>query len=335
MKAVVLEKIGGPDNLKIQEIDTPEPGPGEIRVKIKAAALNRRDFWITIGLYPSIKLPCILGSDGAGVIDITGEGVNPSLKGMEVIIYPARDWGDDPRAQGSNFRVLGMPDQGTFAEYICIPANEICPKPEYLTWEQAASIPVAGLTSWRAVTTQGEVGKGRRVLITGVGGGVASFALFWSVKLGADVYVSSGSEEKINWAKSLGAIDGINYHDKNGYTNLAKKIGGFDVIIDSAGGDAVNELLNGLRPAGRYVFYGATLRNPSSGLEMARLFFRHIRIQGTTMGTLEEFNTMMSFLCDNQIVPVVDKVFPLESAVEAHKFMQNFSQTGKIVLTNK
>jgi zinc-binding alcohol dehydrogenase/oxidoreductase len=87
--------------------------------------------------------------------------------------------------------------------------------------------------------------------------------------------------------------------------------------------------------AGRYVFYGATLRNPSSGLEMARLFFRHIRIQGTTMGTLEEFNTMMSFLCDNQIVPVVDKVFPLESAVEAHKFMQNFSQTGKIVLTNK
>lgn len=335
MRAVVLEKIGGPDNLTIQEVSTPEPKTGEVRIKILASALNRRDLWITVGLYPGIRLPCVLGTDGAGVVESTGKGVDASLLHKEVIIYPACNWGDNQSAYGPEFRVLGMPDQGTFAEYICVPANDIFPKPEYLSWEQAAAIPVAGLTSWRAVTTQGEVKKGQRVLVTGAGGGVAGFAIQWCVKLGAEVYVSTGSDSKLSWARTIGAVGGVNYHNENCYTELSKKAGGFDVIIDSAGGDTVNQLLASLKPGGRYVFYGATMRNPSYGLEMARLFFRHIRIQGTTMGSPEEFNSMMDFLDKHKIMPVVDRVLPLEKVVEAHKLLENYSQTGKIVLQNQ
>ena len=334
MKAVILKDLGGPEKLQIKEVETPMPGPGEVRVQIQASALNRRDLWITIGLYPGIQLPCTTGSDGAGTVDMIGAGVDDSLIDQEVIIYPVLEWGDDPRASGPNFRVIGMPEQGTFAEYICIPAENAYPKPVHLSWEETASIPVAGLTSWRSVITQAEVNKGHRVLITGAGGGVASFALLWCINLGADVYVSSGSEEKINWAKSLGAIDGVDYHTKNCYKDLAKMAGGFDVIIDSAGGDSMNELLSTLKPAGRYVFYGATNLNPTQGLEMAKIFFRHIRIQGTTMGTANEFEDMLKFISEKNIVPVIDKIYSLIDVIEAHRHMENYSQTGKIVFNH-
>jgi zinc-binding alcohol dehydrogenase/oxidoreductase len=335
MKAVVLGELGGPENLSLKEVETPLPGPGEVRVALKASSLNRRDLWITVGLYPGIRLPCTTGSDGAGIIDKLGEGTDTSLIDQEVVIYPVLGWGDDPRAYGPEFRVLGMPEQGTFAEYICVPAENVHPKPVHLSWEQTAAIPVAGLTSWRGVVTQGEIKQGYRVLITGAGGGVASFALLWCLNIGAEVYISSGSEEKINWARSMGALDGVDYHVKNCYKDLSKRVGGFDVIIDSSGGDSVNELLSSLRPAGRYVFYGATKMNPSTGLEMAKLFFRHIRIQGTTMGTTQEFNDMMNLINTNKIEPVIDQVFSLDQIIEAHHLMENYSQTGKICLNHE
>lgn len=335
MKAIVLEKTGGPDSLILKQIPIPEPAQGEVRVKLIASALNRRDYWITLGLYPGMHLPCITGSDGTGIVDKIGEGVDPALINSAVIIYPGRNWGDNQWAYGPEFRVLGMPDQGTFAEYVCVPADCVYPKPQHLSWEQAAAIPVAGLTSWRAVMTQAEVKPDQRVLVTGSGGGVAGFAILWCLKLGAQVYVSSGSEEKIGQALKAGVIAGINYHKENCYRELAKKVGGFDVIIDSAGGDVLNQLLSTLKPAGRYVFYGATMRNPISGLEMARLFFRHIRLQGTTMGSPDEFRAMLSFVDTHRLTPAIDRVLPLAEIVQAHKLMENCSQNGKIVLSNQ
>ena len=335
MKAIILEKTGGPENLRVTDIPEPEPARGEVRVKLIASALNRRDYWITLGLYPGMQLPCITGSDGAGLVDKTGEGVDPALLNSAVIIYPGRNWGDSPLANSSDFRVLGMPDQGTFAQFICVPAYCISLKPQYLSWEQAAALPVAGLTAWRAVMTQAEVKSGQNVLVTGAGGGVAGFAVQLCLKLGARVYVSSGSEEKIAQAQNAGVIAGTNYHQENCYKDLAKKAGGFDVIIDSAGGDVLNQLLSTLKPAGRYVFYGATLLNPLSGLEMARLFFRQIRIQGTTMGSPDEFRAMLSFVDKHKIVPLIDRVFPLDEIVQAHKLMEHYAQNGKIVLLNQ
>ena len=335
MKAVVLSEKGGPDKLQIKEVDTPEPAAGEVRVKLNTSALNRRDYWITLGMYPTMRYPCIAGSDGAGVVDAAGAGVNKALIGKEVVVYPARAWGDEQRFYGPDFRVLGMPDQGTFAEYICVPATDIVDKPAHLNWEQAAAVPLAGLTSWRAVVTHGEVQPGQKVLVTGAGSGVSTFAIEWCVKLGAEVYVTSGSSEKINKVRELGASDGVSYREEDFTKQLKAMSGGFDLIIDSAGGDTINPLLATLNPAGRYVFFGATLGNASKGLEMARLFFGHIRIQGTTMGSPEEFKAMIDFVNEHKIEPVVDRVLPMSEAVAAHKLMENFSQMGKIVLQNR
>ncbi len=334
MKAVVLSEVGGPEKISVQEIDTPEPATGEVRVQLHASALNRRDYWMTKGLYPGMQLPCRPGSDGAGVVDAVGGGVDASLVGKQVVVYPARAWGDDPRAPGPEFRVLGMPDDGTFAQYICTPADTIYDKPAHLSWEQAAAIPLAGLTSWRAAVTQGEVQSGQNVLVTGAGGGVATFAIHWCHSKGANVYVSSGSAEKIAAAKQIGAIDGADYHDEDCYKTLRNLSGGFDLIIDSAGGESLNAMLDSLRMAGRYVFFGSTLGNPSKGLQMAKLFFKQARIQGTTMGSQAEFAAMLEWVAQKQIQPVIDRVLPLTAAPEAFRLMENFGHTGKIVLQN-
>lgn len=335
MKAVVLTGKDGPDSLKIEDVDTPQPGPGEVRVKLLTSALNRRDYWMTIGKYPGTTLPCIAGSDGAGVIDAVGDGGDESAIGKEVVVYPARAWGDSEQKFGADFRVLGMPDQGTFAEYICVPQNDVYAKPAHLSWEQAAAVPLAGLTSWRAVVTQAEVQAGQKILVTAAGSGVSTFAIQWVLAHDAEVYVTSGSEEKIDKALAMGASGGANYRDE-GFTKQLKEIsGGFDTIIDSAGGDGINVLLDTLVNGGRYVFFGATLGNASAGLEMAKLFFRHIRLQGMTMGSPLEFGAMMDFVGEKQIEPVIHEVFSMDEAVAAHKLMESFGQMGKIVLRNE
>ena len=332
MKALVLREIGGPDKLAIEEVDKPAPSTGEVRVQIKCAALNRRDVWITVGAYPRIQFPVIGGSDGAGIVDAVGAGVDGALVGREVVIYPARDWGDDRRCGSADFRVLGMPDQGTFAEFICTPAGNIVDKPTHLSWEEAAAFPLAGLTAWRATVTHGEVQAGQKVLVTGIGGGCATFALHWAHAHGADVYVSSSSSHKLEAAKALGAVDGIDYTSEDWSRALRKKSGGIDLIIDSGGGDGLNAALETLNAGGRYIFFGATRGDPSTGLSMAKLFFRQVRIQGTTMGRPEEFRAMAAFLTTNGIKPVVDQVFPFARAVEAHQKLLDQEQMGKIVL---
>ena len=333
MKAVVLREVGGPQNLRIEVVDSPLPGLGEVRVALKTAALNRRDVWITVGAYPRIQFPSISGSDGAGVIDRVGPDIDESMVAREVVIYPARDWGDDPRCGGPEFRVLGMPDQGTLAEYICVPAGEVFDRPEHLSWEQAAACPLAGLTAWRAVVTHGEVRAGHKVLVTGIGGGVATFALLWATRHGAEVYVTSSGADKIEAAVRLGATAGVNYTDGDWPKQIRKLSGGIDLVIDSAGGAVVNQAIATLNPGGRFVFFGATSGDPPKGLEMAKIFFRQIRIQGTTMGTLSEFGDMLDFVAKQEIEPVVDRVFSIDDAVAAHQRLLDCEQMGKIVLT--
>ncbi len=332
MKAVVLEEVGGPEKLRLKDVADPAPGAGEVRVALQNSALNRRDYWITLGQYADMRLPCIAGSDGAGIVDAVGAGVDVGLTGNEVVVYPARAWGDEQAAFGPDFRVLGMPDQGTFAEYICVPATDIYAKPEHLSWPQAAAVPLAGLTAWRAVVTQGEVAAGHKVLVTGAGSGVSTFAMLWAVNLGAEVWVSSGSDEKIEKARTMGAAGGVSYRQAEFQKTLKKASGGFDVIIDSAGGAGMNAVLDTLKPAGRYVFFGATTGNPPAGLALAKLFFRHIRIQGTTMGSNKEFSDMLDFVNEKKLKPLVDRVLPLDEIIAAHNLMADFQQMGKIVL---
>jgi NADPH:quinone reductase-like Zn-dependent oxidoreductase len=332
MKAIVLHELGSPENLKLEEVPDPQAGAGEVVVDLKAAALNHRDVFILQNLYPKIKLPAILGSDGAGVVAAVGAGVDQSLVGREVVVNPSLEWGDDERFQGPKYRILGMPEDGAFAEKIKVPAENVNPKPPHLSFEEAAALPLAGLTAYRSVVTRAQVKEGETVMITGVGGGVAAFALQIAKHLGARVFVTSGSEEKLARARELGAEGGANYKKPDwGKEIVALTGGGPDVVIDSAGGDALETAIKIIRPAGRIVFYGAT-SGLARNLDLYRCFFKQLTIMGSTMGSPREFAALLDLYSAGKIRPAIDRVFPLAEAAAAHKRMEEGAQFGKIVL---
>ncbi len=331
MRAVQITEVKKP--VVFHAMPDPVAVPGQAVVRLKAAALNHRDLWIQLGQYANIKLPVIPGSDGSGVVESVGATADQAWVGREVIINPALDWGDDPRAQGPKFRILGLPDNGTFAERIAIPVAQLAPKPTHLSWEQAAALPLTGLTAWRAVFTRAQLKPGERVLITGAGGGGALNALQFAVATGAKVWVTSSSPDKIARAQALGAVGGVNYRDANWASALQAAAGGlFDVIVDSAGGDGFASLIELTRPGGRIVFFGATTGNPK-GLDLRKSFFRQINILGTTMGSPADFAGMTAFVAQHKIVPVIDRVFPLAETEAALRHMEAGAQFGKIVLS--
>jgi len=327
----MLRELGGPERLVLDEVDEPRPGPGEAVVALRAAALNHRDAWIRKGLYAGIKLPVILGSDGAGEVAAVGEGVAPSWLGRHVVINPSLGWGGDARVQGPGYKILGLPDDGTYAERVKVPAENLFAKPAALSWEAAAAIPLAGLTAYRAVVTRARVQPGETVLITGIGGGVATLALLVARHLGARVIVTSSSDAKLARARQAGADGGVNYtHDGWGTQVQALSGGGPDVIVDSAGRDVFSTLLDIVKPGGRVVTYGATTGSPST-VEVRRIFWKQLGILGSTMGTPAEFADMLTMF-DGPLVPIIDRVFPLTAAPDAHRRMDQGDQFGKIVL---
>ena len=330
MKALVLH--GKNEPLRFGDAADPVAGANEVVVQIQAAALNHRDLWIQQGLYAGLKFPIILGSDGFGRVIAAGEGVNSALVGQSVIINPGLQWGDRPEAQDAKFRILGLPEDGTFAERVKVPASAVVSAPKHLSAEAAAALPLAGLTAYRALFSRAAVRAGERVLVSGIGGGVALFALQFAVAAGAHVWVTSGSDDKIARAVSLGAAGGINYKSAEwvaGLKGLAP--GGFDVIVDSAGGPGFPKLIEVAAPGGRIVFYGATLGNPPE-IDLRRVFWKQVSLMGTTMGSPMEFAAMVSFVEKNLIVPLADKIFPLADGNAAFAAMDKSEQFGKIVL---
>jgi len=329
MKAIVLESAENPIVLK--EVDKPVLQTGDVLVQIKAAALNRRDHWITIGKYAGIKYPTILGSDGAGIVAEVGDGVDKAWIGKEVVINPGNNWGDSPDFQGKDFKILGLPDDGTLAEYVNVKADNLVPKPAHLSWEEAAAFPLAGLTAYRALFTKGKAKKGDKVLVVGAGSGTGTFVLQWAAAAGCQVYVTSGSADKIAQAKKIGAINGANYKEAGWDEQLKQMAGGFDVIIDSALGEGFAKLPDLCNPGARIVFFGGTAGDMPA-INGRKIFWKQLQILGTTMGTAEEFVAMVAFINEHKIVPVVDHVFAFADAKKAFDKMANSSQFGKIVL---
>uniref|UniRef100_UPI00404793BF quinone oxidoreductase family protein n=1 Tax=Algoriphagus sp. TaxID=1872435 RepID=UPI00404793BF len=330
MKGIVLQR-NSPSKIQLLELPQPVCGPGEVLIKIKAAALNHRDEWCRKGLYPNLKDGVILGSDGAGIVVEVGAGVDPSLIGEEVLINPAKNWGINEKAQSKEFEILGMPSQGTLAEFITVPADRIHPKPNQLSWEEAAALPLAGLTAYRALVVKGHVQAGDQVLVTGIGGGVAQFVAQFALALGAKVFVSSSAPEKISQAIAQGASAGFNYTDANWSTQALQQTGGIDLVIDGAAGDTLTHLMDVCNPGARLVFYGATRGNPGQ-LEARKLFWNQLQLIGTTMGSDANFLQMLQLVKKHQLKPILDQVFPLEQAVEAFDRMKEGRQFGKIVL---
>ena len=309
----------------------PQPGTGEAVVAIRAAALNHRDVWIKTGQYAGLKWPCQPGSDGAGVVMAVGDGVDAAWIGREVVINPSFDWGSDEQTQGPNFTILGLPRAGTLAEKISVPVAQLSAKPAHLSWEEAAALPLAGLTAYRAVFARARLRAGERVLVTGIGSGVAWFALQFAVVCGADVWVTSSSAEKIAKAIALGAKGGFHYTRADWAVEATKIAGMFDVIVDSAGGAGFGDLIDLAAPGGRIVFFGGT-RGNGPALPLRKIFWRQLSLLGTTMGSPADWSAMLEFVALHRVRPVVSEVFPLARAGEAFALMERGGQCGKIVV---
>lgn len=331
MKAIVLRELGGPSKLRYEDVEVPTPKANEVLIRLKYASLNRRDLFITYGMYPGMKLPSILGADGAGEVVAVGEQVTNMKMGNAVVINPALNWGENRACHGPEHHILGMPSDGTYAEYVVAPAENVFTKPEYLSWEEAAALPLAGVTAFRSLMFRGNLKKGENVLIPGIGSGVALFALQIAIAHGANVFVTSSSDEKLEKAKRLGAKGGVNYRAENWVKEMKKLMDGADLIIDGVGGDNFNNLINLANPAGRIVNFGAT-SGPIKELVLPRVFFKQLEIKGSTMGSPEDFKEMLQFFEEHKISPSVDKCYPLKEAIEAQNYMENGNNFGKITL---
>jgi NADPH:quinone reductase-like Zn-dependent oxidoreductase len=328
MKALVLKDKHRA--AEVVEVPMPVAGPGEAIVRVEAAALNHRDVWIQKGQYAGLKYPIVPGSDGAGVVVESADGED--WIGRPVIINPALEWGSSAAYQDpQSFRILGLPDDGTLAEFVKVPVSNLMEKPAHLSFEEAAALPLAGVTAYRALMTRARLMAGEKVLITGIGGGVALFALQFAVAAGAEVLATSGRVEKLDKAMAMGAMAGANYRESGWVERLKSLAGAFDVIIDGAAGDGLNDLLELAAPGGRIVLYGATKGNPAQ-VVARRMFWKQLNVVGSTMGSPEDFEAMVRFVTRHGLRPVVDRVFGLEQGEAAFRWMDEGKQFGKIVV---
>lgn len=322
MKAVYIQEI----DAKIQVIDLPDPKPqnGEKKYKVLYSALNHRDLYISRGQYAKIVWPVIPGSD-ACVLD--------EEDGQTYILNPGKDWGDNTRVQGRDYQILGMPGQGTFAEYICVNPVQCFKKPAHLSNAEAAALPLGGLTAYRALFTRARAEAGEKVLISGIGGGVALFAMQFAIAQGCEVYVTSSSPEKIKQAIEMGAKGGFLYNQPDWEQACLAQKTAFDVIIDSAGGTGFSKLLALAAPGARIAIYGGTCGKLSE-ISPQLLFWKQISILGSSMGNENDFAEMLDFVEKNKIKPFISAQFKLDDAAMAFAMMDKGQQFGKIVISH-
>ncbi|KAJ8482203.1 hypothetical protein ONZ45_g15032 [Pleurotus djamor] len=341
-KALIVKKSAAGSALPYDAVLIERPLPtlaaGQVLVQVNAAAFNHRDLWIRRGQYPMIAVGATLGADGAGVV-VDSYEPNDSLLNKRVFLTPMRGWNNHPEGPESKFGMLGgaqWPALGTFAQYVAVERDQVIPSPQHLDDIQAAAIPLAALTAWRATFINAQVKKGDNVLITGIGGGVALFALQLAVAKGANVYVTSGSQAKIDKAVSLGAVAGLNYKDANwpkklGELLAAHKRGALDSVIDSAGGDIMSQTGKFLRSGGRVSCYGMTAQ-PKITFTMKDVM-KNLKLLGSTMGSRQDLIDATNFIAEHRIVPEVSHILDgLESAEQGFDLMKRGDQFGKIVI---
>jgi NADPH:quinone reductase-like Zn-dependent oxidoreductase len=317
VRAVRVQEGG---ELRYEEAPDPVAGPGEVLIELRTAAVNRRDLLVRNPPGPAYEfdLPLIPGSDGAGVRRDTGE---------EVVIYPGLGWGPREDAAGPDWRILGGPDDGTYAELVKVPAENVFPKPARFSWEEAAAFPLAALTAYRALFEIGGLVEDESVLVLGAGSGVSTVAVSLAAQAGCRVLVTSSSREKIDRAKELGAEGGVLYTE-DGWAEAA---GPVDVVLDSVG-STWRESLKALRRGGRLVVFGGT-GGPEVTIDVRALYLNWHSIRGTTMGSARDFAGLLRMVNGGRWSPVIDSVRPLEEAAAAHERMQAGEHFGKLVLT--
>ena len=340
MKAVRFHQFGGPDSLRYEDVPAPTPAPGEVLVGLRAAALNHLDLFVRRGGVPKTPLPHVGGADGAGVVLDSGPGAGAFTPGTRVFFDPGLSDGTcDYCARGEHslcdrWEILGEHRDGTFAQAVVIPEVNLRPIPDRLSFEEAAAFPLVFLTAWRMVITKARVRPGESVLILGIGGGVAIAALQIAKDAGAQVFVTSRSDEKLERARQLGADVLIN----QATTDFSKEVWGLtqkrgvDVVIDDVGAATWAGSVRALARGGRLVTCGAT-SGPKPDEDIRRIFQKQITIYGSTMGSRHDWEQLTRLLAGGRLKPVIDRTFPLEQAAVAQERMERAEQFGKLVLT--
>ena len=327
MRAVRIHEDGGPEVLVLEEAPDPEPGPGEVLVRLHASALNHLDIWIRKGL-PSVPKPRILGADGAGVVEALGEGVSGFEPGERVVLNPGIETG------GGRIHVIGEHGDGTNAELIAVPATNVHPIPEGLSFEEAAAFPLVFETAYRMLVTRAGLREGEWVLAWGIGGGVSTATLAVGKALGANVLVTSSSDTKLERARELGADATVNHAtgDVKEAVQTATGGKGIDVVVETVGEATWATSLQVAAPGARVVVCGATT-GPNPPAALHRIWWKQLSILGSTMGTGEDFAGAYELVASGRARPVVDEVLPLEEIRAAHERLEAGEQLGKIVLS--
>jgi len=336
MKAWQLEDTKGIDSYVLNDVPEPDPGPGEVRVDLRYSGLNHLDIWTSMGLPAPKHLPHTTGADGAGVIDAIGEGVAGHEIGDEVVIDPSLSCGscdyclNDDIVYCSEFKILGEHLPGTFAEKIVVPSKNVLPRPSALDWEVAGSFGLAGATALRMLE-KARLEQGETVLVVGVGGGVSASAMYLAMAFRADVYVTSRSQMKIDWAISEGAKGGFDASSDFG-AEMAD-LGGADLVVDNVGPATLKQSMRAAKPGGRIAICGAT-SGPKIELSLPVLWFKQLELVGSSMGNHAQFARALNWIRIGKSKSPVARVFPFDELPDALRFLDSGEQTGNVVLAH-
>lgn len=341
MKAVRITEHGGPEALQLVELPDPEPGYGEVRLRMAAAGVNHLDVWVRRGVEGHrFPLPMIPGSDGAGVVDAVGPGVEGVDIGGRFAIAPGagcgrcRDCLEGNHHLCRSYGIYGETKDGTDAEYVCVPVAQLLPVPEDMELTTAAAAPLVFLTAWHMVVARCGVKAGDDVLVHAAGSGVSMAAIQIAKMHGARVMATAGTPEKLEKAVELGADHVIDYKQQD-FGKIVRELTGkrgVDIIVDHVGGENISKSLRSLARGGRVVTCGAT-SSPVLESDLRLIFFKNLALLGSTMGGMGEMCEVWSHVAAGRMKPVVARVMPLEEVRQAHELLETRAVFGKVVLT--
>jgi NADPH:quinone reductase-like Zn-dependent oxidoreductase len=323
VKAIRIHEDGGPDVLRYEDVEDPVAAEGEVLIRLRAASLNHIDLWVRQGL-PSVPKPRTLGADGAGVVASLGPGVDSFSEGDRVVINPGLDDGA---------RIVGEHMDGTHAEFVALPADNVYAIPNGLSFEEAAAFPLVFETAYRMLVTKARLAEGEWVLLWGIGSGVASAAFVLAKALGARTIVTSSSSDKLARARELGADAAVNHvqDDVAAAVKEATEGKGADVVVEHVGEATWKTSLQAAGSNARITVCGAT-SGPNPPAQLHRIWWKQLTVYGSTMGSKEDFEGAYELVASGAARPIVDRVFPLEEAAQAHEFLEEGRQFGKVIL---
>lgn len=341
MRALTIDGYGF-DHVAVRDVPDPEPGPGEVAVEIKAAALNHLDLWTLTGAIKfEHRFPHTLGADGSGVIAAVGDDVPTGIKvGARVLVNPALSCGrcefcrSGEQSMCTTFRMLGEHEPGTIAQSVVVPADNVFPFPSHLSFAEAAALGVTFITAFRMLFVRGRLRPGEWVLISGIGGGLALSAFQLARRVAGKIIVTSSSEDKLKRALDLGADETVNYAEEDvgrAVRGLTAKRG-VDLAIDSAGGPSLEASMRALRKGGRLINAGATA-GAKSEIDVRRLFWNQIEIIGSTMGSISDVSEMLRMVGGTGLRPLIDRTVTLDESVDALRRLDRGEQFGKLVVS--